>query len=127
MYPYDPFQTQNPFLAQLQLPQTQPKVEIPYVNGKQSAESYQLAPNSSIVLLDSSAKRFYIKKTDASGAATVQSFDYMETAEEKPVEYVTREEFETFKAKMKGAKHEPSGDARKQSNSNVSNRSDDAR
>ena len=94
MYPYYPFQSYS-----------QPQ-NIQYVNGKSSAETYQMSPNSSVILMDSNQARFYMKQTDASGVATIRSFDFKETEEEKPAEYVTKSEFESFKAEMKGVKHE---------------------
>lgn len=105
MYPMYPFQTAP------MIPQTQ---NIQYVNGRQSAESYQMPSNSSVILMDSNQARFYLKQTDASGLATVKSYDFKETEIEKPKEYVTKEEFEAFKAKMKGGRNEPVNDARKQ-------------
>lgn len=84
---------------------------IQYVNNKQSAESYQLGPNSSVILMDSNLPRFYTKHTDASGIATVKVFDFKEAEEDKPVEYVTKQEFEKFKANLKGVRHESSNDA----------------
>ena len=103
MYPsLYPYQT-TPFLSQPQ--------NIQYVNGKQSADSYQMPANSSVILMDSNLPRFYMKQTDASGMATIKSYDFQETEEEKPTEYVTKQEFEKFKASMKGAKHESSNDA----------------
>ena len=108
MYPFYP--NTSPY-QQLVAPQTQ---NIQYVNGKQSAESYQMPANSSVILMDSNLARFYMKQTDASGLATIKSYDFTETEEEKPKEYVTKQEFEKFKASMKGVKNEPSNDARKQ-------------
>ena len=106
MYPtLYPYQT-TPFIPQQ--PQTQ---SIQYVNGKQSAEGYQMPANSSVILMDSNLARFYIKQTDASGIATIKSYDFKETEEEKPVEYVTKAEFDKFKASMKGARHESTNDA----------------
>ena len=108
MYPsMYPFQT-TPYIPQAQ-PQT-----IQYVNGKQSAESYQMPANSSVILMDSNLARFYMKQTDASGISTIKSYDFKESEEEKPTEYVTKQEFEKFKASVKGARHESSNDARKQ-------------
>ena len=94
---------------------SQPTQSIQYVNGKQSAEGYPLTANSSVILMDSSMPRFYVKQTDASGMATLKAYDFTEVEEEKPVEYVTKEEFESFKKNMKGAKHESSNDARERS------------
>lgn len=104
MYPIYPMQT-SPLFA----PQQQQSIQ--YVNGKQSAETYQMSPNSSVILMDSNLPRFYMKQTDASGMATIRSYDFKETEEEKPTEYVTKQEFEKFKASVKGARHESSNDA----------------
>ena len=105
MYPYQ----STPYLTQL--PQQQ---NIQYVNGKQSAESYQMPANSSVILMDSNKSRFYVKQTDASGMATVKAYDFKEAEDEKPTEYVTKSEFESFKAKLKGVRNESTYDARKQ-------------
>ena len=80
---------------------------IQYVNDRASVDSYQLPANSSVILMDSNLPRFYVKQTDASGMATIKSYDFKETEKEKPKEYVTKEEFETFKANLrKENKHE---------------------
>lgn len=105
MYPF--LNYQSPYLSQ-------PTQNIQYVNGKQSAESYQLPPNSSVILMDSNIARFYMKKTDASGLSTIRAYDFKEVEEEKPKEYVTKAEFETFKKNLKGVKNESTNDARKQ-------------
>ena len=102
MYPI--FNYQTPYV-------TQPTQNIQYVNGRQSAESYQMMPNSSVILMDSNKARFYWKQTDASGMATVRAYDFKEVEENKAPEYVTKSEFETFKAEMKGESHESADDA----------------
>ena len=121
MYFY-PYQT-TPFLQQLQ----QPAQSIQYVNGKQGAESYQMAANSSVILMDSNLPKFYMKQTDASGIATIRAYDFVEAEEERPEEYVTKKEFESFKAKLKGAKNESTYDVRKQHNDDAGHGSNDAR
>ena len=102
MYPYFPYQ-------QIYTPQQTQNIQ--YVNGRQSAESYQMPSNSSVILMDSNMARFYMKQTDASGMATIREYDFKEVEKEKPAEYVTKSEFETFKAELKGADHESSNDA----------------
>ena len=104
MYPFQP----TPLMAQVQ------QQNIQYVNGKQSAESYQMPANSSVILMDSNLPRFYMKQTDASGLATIRAYDFKEVEAEKPQEYVTKQEFEKFKANLKGVRNESSNDARKQ-------------
>lgn len=104
MYPIYP----NPYQQMVTAPQQQ---TIQYVNGKQSAETYQMPANSSVILMDSNLPRFYMKQTDASGMTTIKAYDFKEAEEEKPQEYVTKQEFEKFKASMKGVKHESTNDA----------------
>ena len=99
----------NVFPTQVNVP-----TQIQYVNDRQSAEAYQMSPNSSVILMDSNMPRFYMKQTDASGAFTVKAYDFKEVEAEKPPEYVTKAEFEKFKANLKGARHESTNDARKQ-------------
>lgn len=103
---YPPLQSplQSPLIAPPQLvPQQQ---NIQYVNDRQSVDAFQMAPSSSAILMDANQARFYIKQTDASGAATIKEYDFKEAEKEKPIEYVTKEEFEAYKAKMKGGRHE---------------------
>jgi len=101
MYPYYPYQNYLPQQTQT----------IQYVNGRQSAESYQMPANSSVILMDSNKARFYLKQTDASGLTTIRAYDFKEVEENKPTEYVTKSEFENFKAEIKGADHESVNDA----------------
>lgn len=108
MYSYYP--TVPNVYPQLNIGASQP-TQIQYVNNKQSAETYQMQPNSSVILMDSNLPRFYMKQTDASGVATIKSYDFKETEEDKPTEYVTKAEFEKFKQSMKGVRHESSNDA----------------
>lgn len=98
----------NVFPTQMNVGQS---TQIQYVKDKSSVESCFLPPNSSGIFMDSNLPRFYTKHTDASGAATIKSFDFKETEEEKPTEYVTKDEFEKFKASMKGGRHESVNDA----------------
>lgn len=102
-----------PYQAAPFIPQAQPQ-SIQYVNDKKSAETYQMAANSSVILMDANLPRFYMKQTDASGVATIRAYDFKEAADEKPPEYVTKAEFEKFKANLKGGRNESVNDARKQ-------------
>lgn len=102
-----------PYQATQYLPQLQPlqqPISIQYVNDLKSAESFQMPASSSVILMDANLPRFYMKQTDASGVATIKSYDFKETEAEKPKEYVTKEEFEKFKANLKGAKNESTND-----------------
>ena len=100
MYSYYPTQF-NAFPSQSNVFSTQ-STQIQYVKDKAAVDSCFLPPNSSGIYMDSNMPRFYTKHTDATGAATVKSFDFTETEEEKPTEYVTKSEFDAFKAELKG-------------------------
>ena len=106
MYSYYP-PLQSPFLQQPLIPSLQQdSQEIQYVNGKPGADAFQMLPNKKAILMDANTARFYIKQTDANGQATIKAYDFKEAEEEKPTEYVTKAEFEDFKSKMKGGRHE---------------------
>lgn len=107
MYPYYPT-VPNVFPTQSNV---MPPEQIQYVNGRPSVESYQMGPNSSVILMDSERARFYVKKTDASGTSTIKAYDFTEADDDKPIEYVTKAEFEKFKASVKGGRHESTNDA----------------
>ena len=104
LYPTIP----NVFSTPLNVGATQPTQTIQYVNGLPAVEQVSMPPNTSSVFLDNNGKDMYIKQMDANGTATIKVYDYKEKQKEKPKEYVTREEFERFKANLKdGVKHEP--------------------
>ena len=96
--PYNPYQQMS--YPQMQ-PQTQSSNSIQYVNGVDSARAYQILPNSSVLLMDSTMDRFYIKKSDASGFSTVDAYDF-HRAEDKPImtDFVSRQEFEDLRNKI---------------------------
>ena len=79
------------------------------VNGRDSAMQYQLPPNSmSPALFDNNGKVFYIVSTDGTGAKTVEAFDFSPHVEQQPVsidgaQFVSRQEFEDFTAKVNAA------------------------
>ena len=117
---YDPVQ-QNPmgqFNQQFQPPVTPPTTQpmaqqgnngLIWVQGEASAKSYPVAPNCTVMLLDSENSAFYLKSADSSGMPLpLRTFDYKErinahsqaavapTSEEKINldNFVTRKEFE---------------------------------
>lgn len=51
---------------------------IIWVKGKENARSMQLAPNSTVILLDSEVGKFYIKTTDDIGLGKLRIFNYVE-------------------------------------------------
>lgn len=104
-----------PQFAPPQTPQDsgqKPVLQVPWVNGDVGAQAYLVPPNSATILMDSDRPIFYIKTSDASGRASIQAFKYeeikAETAPPAPqgVGYVTKEEFEAFKASLSQVKTE---------------------
>lgn len=51
------------------------QTKIVEVNGINGANAYAIAPNSSVMLLDTSAPIAYIKTTDGNGYANVAAYD----------------------------------------------------
>ena len=120
--PYTPFQNQ----LQYQQPQVicPPQVSqinagaqsnnsqgIIWVQGETGAKSYLVAPNQSVLLMDSESNTFYIKSSDTSGMPLpLRVFDYTERtlgqqtpSQESaidPKKFVTHEEFEKFKSEI---------------------------
>lgn len=106
-------------LAQLQS-QYQQAVNIPqppqqinqgllWVSGEVGAKSYLVAPNSTVLLMDSDAQRFYLKSADQSGMPNLRVFEYTEVLQNAPQvpygdfkeldgKYVTRAEYEGLKS-----------------------------
>lgn len=76
-----------------------------WVQGETGAKSYLVAPNCTVLLMDSEAQKFYIKSADASGMPIpLRVFEYKEVGATPTVEYVTKEEFEKALSELKGVK-----------------------
>lgn len=59
--------------------QQQPSNGIVWVQGESAAKSYPVAPNTTVMLLDSESSTFYLKTSDASGMPLpLRVFDYKE-------------------------------------------------
>lgn len=115
-------QQAQPFMAQQPAPQPQGGNGLIWVQGEGGAKSYLVAPNTTIMLMDSEDTLFYLKSSDASGMPLpLRRFRY----EEIPVEangnnagarvsdfpasggkYVTHEELRAILADMAKDKRE---------------------
>ena len=60
--------------------------QIIKVNGANGANAFQLSPNSSILLLDESAPRLFLKQTDGAGYPTITAYKLEPYVEEKQPE-----------------------------------------
>lgn len=88
---------------------------INWVSGEVGAKSYLVAPNSTVLLMDSDTTRFYLKSADNSGMPSLRIFEYKEvsnvpqnalqssqTAEiNLDSKYVTRDEYDSLKRQYK--------------------------
>ena len=110
-YPDRLTQLQNQYQQAVNVPQIQtipqPQVNqgLLWVSGEVGAKSYLVAPNSTVLLMDSDDAVFYLKSADSAGLPTLRTFSYVEIesnqnkqkSSEVQKEFVDREEFELFK------------------------------
>ncbi len=75
--------------------------------GPESAQAYQIGPDSHVILMDSNKPVFYIKRSDNTGYSETRAFEFQEipliqsSPQTKDIqlepEYVTKSDFEDFK------------------------------
>lgn len=110
-------QLQNQYQQAVNVPQIQtipqPQVNqgLLWVSGEIGAKSYLVAPNSTVLLMDSDAQRFYLKSADNAGMPSLRIFEYTEVTNSPTTsvnapnfdenvlhdKFVTREEYEGLK------------------------------
>lgn len=109
-----PMQQQQPII-QAPIPQPpQNNQGLIWVSGEVGAKSYLMAPNSTVMLMDSESETFYLKSTDTAGMPSLRIFDYKERIQNVPQnvqqgsqtdskslseQFVTREEYEALLGK----------------------------
>ena len=109
-------QLQSQYQQAVNVPQMAPQPQINqgllWVSGEVGAKSYLVAPNSTVLLMDSDASRFYLKSADQSGMPSLRIFEYTEVQsapqtsviapnsdlKELDSKYVTREEYDGLKS-----------------------------
>lgn len=116
-YPDRLTQLQNQYQQAVNVPQMQtvPQQQVNqgllWVSGEVGAKSYLVAPNSTVLLMDSDAQRFYLKSADNAGMPSLRIFEYTEVTnvphnapqalntdlKELDDKFVTREEYEGLK------------------------------
>lgn len=81
-----------------------------WVQGEAGAKSYLVAPNTTVLLMDSEGSRFYLKSTDNAGMPSLRVFEYSEVSQNASQaaqsaqtnlddKYVTRQEYDALRAK----------------------------
>ena len=114
-YPDRLTQLQNQYQQAVNVPQMQTPAPVNqgllWVQGEGGARSYLVAPNSTVLLMDSDAQRFYLKSADNAGMPNLRIFEYTEVTNvphnapqgsydnetNLDGKYVTREEYEGLK------------------------------
>lgn len=111
-YPDRLAQLQNQYQQAVNVPQMQPTPQVNqgllWVQGEAGAKSYLVAPNTTVLLMDSESQRFYLKSTDGAGMPSMKIFEYSEVPQNAPQalnsnekdfsdKYVTRDEYECLK------------------------------
>jgi len=84
MYPYDN-QISQMLLQGIQQNNPMMKQEVVKVSGRPGAEAYNLGPNASALLLDTSAPIVWLVQTDGAGYKSLLPYD-IKPHEEKPQE-----------------------------------------
>lgn len=108
-------QLQNQYQQAVNVPQMVPAQQVNqgllWVSGEVGAKSYLVAPNSTVLLMDSDAQRFYLKSADNAGMPSLRIFEYKEVTNAPTTsvnapnfdenvlhdKFVTREEYEGLK------------------------------
>lgn len=86
---------------------------LTWVQGEAGAKSYLVAPNTTVLLMDSESNKFYLKSSDVSGMPQpLRVFEYTEKTGQQAQkhapdvdlgEYVTKREFDEFKTTLKSS------------------------
>ncbi len=106
-------QAQQYQIPQMQQAQSQPPQTnqgLLWVQGEAGAKSYLVAPNTTVLLMDSEGSRFYLKSTDNAGMPSLRVFEYSEVSKNASQaeqsaqanlddKYVTREEYNALQGK----------------------------
>ena len=108
---YGQQQAYNNILQQPQQANVLPQQQIIQVNGKASVDTIQLAPNSSILVMDTSAPLVWLCVSDGVGKVTAKAYDIIEHKDTPPIDTVSLEQrltaVENYISKlMEGAKNE---------------------
>ena len=98
----------NPYAFQQPMYQSMPqRSEVIRVNGKGGAEAYQLAPNSSVILLDESAPVVWLKTTDGAGYPTLTPYDISPHKDQEMINLQNMQSLEERIARLEAVINEP--------------------
>ncbi len=119
------FGSYTPTYPQPSYPQPSQNSGLIWVQGEAGAKSYLVAPNSTVMLMDSEGSRFYIKSTDGSGMPTLKTYVYHQEGataapmasnspdKEEMVDFIKRDEFSALTAKIEELEKRVAEEAKK--------------
>ena len=126
---YQPYQQYPQYGGyQNMIPQQQQSAQLPpqqivQVNGKSSVDTIQLAPNSSILVMDKSAPIVWLCVSDGVGKVTATAYDISEHKDAPPIDTVSIEKrltvIESTLAEMEGKLNAESNAGRTNEGKNV--------
>lgn len=92
----------NPYMNNYNAMQNQMVNNLIRVTGMDGAKAYQMQPNSTVALFDSSEDIMYIKSTDGAGFPTIRTFGFapIEQPTNQGNDFISRAEFEQFKQEV---------------------------
>lgn len=104
---YNPYQQAFQPTPQTQQASPQANNGLIWVSGEVGAKSYLVAPNATVMLMDSECSKFYIKSTDGAGMPTIRTYEYKECSQNAPQvtnsnsnnlneQFVTRDEYKAI-------------------------------
>lgn len=84
---------------------------LAFVNGIDSARTYQIPYGGSVLLMDTEKPMFYVKSTNQTGQVSLKAYEFKEVQIKEPSSnFVTKEQFDGLNAKLdqliRGMKHE---------------------
>lgn len=115
MPPYNPYMSyQNPYMSYQQPAQQYQSQQsgsgVYWCHGQSDAERWAVAPGNAVAIMDIDAPVLYLRSCDNTGKPSTTVYDLVErSAIPKPTpgtEYLTRDEFEKFKAEYIKSKEE---------------------
>ena len=98
----NPVNPSNPYMNNYNAMQNQMVNNLIRVTGMDGAKAYQMQPNSTVALFDSSEDIMYIKSTDGAGFPTIRTFGFapIEQPTNQGNDFISRAEFEQFKQEV---------------------------
>ena len=114
----------NMVWSQMQNINSLPHYEVIQVSGENGVDAFQMGPNSSVILADTTAPLIWLVRTDGAGYKTKIPYDIMPHQSAERIDFSSLEQRITQLEEIVNAKQPPTKQSRKQSSTNKSVQSD---